>query len=312
MSQLALFTAPKPFTDPHIQVIQDNAIHSWKALGDAVEIWLVGDEAGVAQAASEQKVGYIPEVERNSSGTPRIDSIFSLVRQHSQAPFLCYVNADILLFPDFLTSLETISRQFERFLVIGQRRDAPITTPLPIQPGWEKEFLAITLKTAKLHRAAGSDYFIFPRTEFVDIPPFAVGRAGWDNWMIYKGRCDHLAVIDATASIQVIHQNHDFSHFSDGRIHRLQPESAENLSLAGGRSTVYTIYDSNYQMIDGKAERIRLNRWKLIREISIFPAVTLHWHWLAHVTFVLFNPRRAIRDWRQRQALLKERGKLEK
>ena len=30
---LTLFTAPKPFTNPHIALIQRNAIRSWMALG---------------------------------------------------------------------------------------------------------------------------------------------------------------------------------------------------------------------------------------------------------------------------------------
>ena len=33
MSFLTIFTAPKPFTDPHINLIQRNALRSWLALG---------------------------------------------------------------------------------------------------------------------------------------------------------------------------------------------------------------------------------------------------------------------------------------
>ena len=299
MSQLAIFTAPKPFTNPHIRTIQRNAIRSWKALGDTVEVWLVGDEDGVAQTAEKFGVGYIPDVQRNSSGTPRIDSIFNMVREKSSAPYMCYVNADILLFPDLLQTLERVRSNFERFLLIGQRWDTSITTELVINPGWHTEFIPRIMETAVLHTAVGSDYFVFPRDEYKDIPAFAVGRAGWDNWMIYKGRVEQIAVIDATSAITVIHQNHDFSHFPDGKIHRLQPESVENLDLAGGRHTVFTLYDANYKINNEKVPRIRLNRWKLMREISIFPSVTLHWPWLARITYVLFNPRRAARDWRQ-------------
>ena len=42
MSLLTLFSAPKPFTDPHIALIQYNAIQSWTLLPD-VEIILLGD-----------------------------------------------------------------------------------------------------------------------------------------------------------------------------------------------------------------------------------------------------------------------------
>lgn len=298
MNQLAIFTAPKPFTNPHIRTIQRNAIRSWKALGEAVEVWLVGNEEGVAETAQEFGVGYIPDVKRNNSGTPRIDSIFNIVREKSNTPYLCYVNADILLFPDLLQTLEKVREQYQRFLLIGQRWDASITTELAITPGWHEEFIPGIMKTAVLHTAVGSDYFVFPRGEYEDIPAFAVGRAGWDNWMIYKGRVEQIAVIDSSNAITVIHQNHDFSHFPNGKIHRMQPESVDNLDLAGGRHTVFSLYDSNYKINNGNIERIRLNRWKLAREISIFPSVTLHWPWLARITYAFFNPRRSLRDWR--------------
>lgn len=289
MTRLAIFSSPKPFINPHIAIIQRNAVNSWKMLGEEVEVWLVGDDEGVEQTARELGVGFISDVLRNDSGTPRIDSIFDCVRNRSEAQLMCYVNADILLFPDFLKAVETVQSNLDRFLLIGRRWDAPVADPLDIKPGWHEQFLPQTLKTAKLHRAAGSDYFVFPRSLYTDIPAFAVGRAGWDNWMIYHGRCEHMAVIDATDAITVIHQNHDFSHFVDGKIHRLQPESAENLKLAGGRYAMFTIHDVNFKLVGGELKHVRLNSWKLVREISIFPAVTLKWKWLARAFYVIFN-----------------------
>ncbi|HPD62561.1 MAG TPA: hypothetical protein PKZ26_04730 [Anaerolineaceae bacterium] len=305
MTSVAFFTAPKPFTNAHIRIIQRNAIQSWKSLGRQVEVWLVGDEPGVEQNARELQVGYIPGVARNSFGTPRIDSIFYLVREQSQAEYLCYVNADILVFPDMLRALEEVRARVDRFLIIGRRWDAAVTETLDIKEGWHQQFQAAALVTAKLHRAAGSDYFLFPRNEFIDIPGFAVGRAGWDNWMIYKARYEHMAVVDATGAIKVIHQNHDFSHFADGKIHRLQPESAENMRLAGGRYTVFTIHDANYQLDNDGLQRVRLNRWKLLREFVIFPAVTLHCSWLAKVVYAIFNPKRLFKDRRQAKEALR-------
>ena len=46
MPFLTVFTAPKPFTNPRINIIQKNAIQSWMRLKD-VEIILIGDEAGI-------------------------------------------------------------------------------------------------------------------------------------------------------------------------------------------------------------------------------------------------------------------------
>jgi len=52
MPLITFFSAPKPFTNPHIAMIQRNAIRSWTLLKD-VEIILLGDEIGLAEFAKE-------------------------------------------------------------------------------------------------------------------------------------------------------------------------------------------------------------------------------------------------------------------
>ena len=80
MSLITLFSAPKPFTDPHIATIQRNAIKSWTLLPD-VDVILLGDEEGLAEAADELGVKHIPDVARSESGTPLISSMFHLARE---------------------------------------------------------------------------------------------------------------------------------------------------------------------------------------------------------------------------------------
>ena len=112
---LTIFTAPKPFTDPHIAVIQRNAIQSWMHLGQGVEVILVGDETGMAEVAGEYGLTHLPDVEANEWGTPLVSSIFGLARQASESHLLAYVNADILLMPDFLDVSQQVAAQAERF-----------------------------------------------------------------------------------------------------------------------------------------------------------------------------------------------------
>ncbi len=57
-----------------------------------------------------------------------------------------------------------------------------------------------------LHSRTGSDYFIFPRACFKDIPDFTVGRAGWDNWMIYQARRQGWDAVDCSEDLDIIHQ----------------------------------------------------------------------------------------------------------
>ena len=102
MALLTLFTTPKPFKDPHIVTIQRNALQSWKALDEDVEIVLVGDEHGMPEIAEEFGLIHRPEARINEQGTPLISSIFDLGRAENSSPYLAYVNTDIILFPDFI------------------------------------------------------------------------------------------------------------------------------------------------------------------------------------------------------------------
>ena len=107
MSLITLFSALKPFTDPRIAVSQRNAVQSWKRLGD-VDVLLLGDEAGIAEAAKEIGVRHLPQVARNQNGTPLISSMFEVVRKNSSSPLLCIINADMVLAPDFFQAANEV------------------------------------------------------------------------------------------------------------------------------------------------------------------------------------------------------------
>jgi len=223
MADLTIFSAPKPFTNPHIALIQRNAIQSWRNLGDQVEVILLGDEPGLAEASAELGVKHIREVARTPGGTPLVSSMFDLARQNSASPLLACVNADILLMPDFVQEALQAARRSEKFLIVGQRYDLDVREPREFTAGWPEYLRKRGLFEGRLHKATGSDYFIFPRSCFEDMPTFAIGRAGWDNWMIYSGRRNGWPVVDGTPSIMIIHQSHDYSHLPGGQPHYRHP-----------------------------------------------------------------------------------------
>ena len=139
VSHLTIFSAPKPFTDPHINIIQRNAIQSWQNLGEDVEVILVGDEIGLAEVAAEYDVTHLPDVERNDWGTPLVSSIFELARNACDSRLLTYVNADILLLPNFVDQAQLVASQADKFLVVGQRWDLDITTALDFTANWDQQ-----------------------------------------------------------------------------------------------------------------------------------------------------------------------------
>ncbi|MEW5828274.1 MAG: hypothetical protein AB1846_05230 [Chloroflexota bacterium] len=287
MSLITVFSAPKPFTDPHVATIQRNAIRSWTLLPD-VEVILFGDEEGLASAAREFNVKHIPDVARNTHNTPLVSSMFDLAREHSHSLLLAIVNADIILLPDFVEAARKVSAQRKSFVLLGQRWDLDVTEPLDFSEGWQERLRNTLHATAHLHRPAGSDYFLFPLTTYHLLPAFAIGRAGWDNWMIYHARKSRFPAIDATHDVTIIHQNHDYRHLPGGQPHYDHPETDENVRLAGGRAvTRFTLLDADRRLVEGRIRPQPLTGERLLRRVIFFPLLAfgstrltdLFWRW---------------------------------
>jgi len=275
MTLITLFSAPKPFTDPHIAMIQRNALKSWTLLPD-VEVILLGEETGLAEAARELGTRHIPNVKCNDNGTPLISSMFQLARENSNSDLLCIINADMILLPDFVEaamgsrSLFLEKRQ-QKFVLLSQRWDLDITQPIEFTEGWQNRLRSTVHGQGSLHRPAGSDYFLFSKSCYTDVPDFTIGRAGWDNWMIYKARKEGWTVIDCTPSVMIVHQNHDYSHLPGGKPHYEHPDTNENIRLAGGQANIrYTILDATHRLLDGKLVRPKMTSLRLMRKVELF------------------------------------------
>jgi hypothetical protein len=299
MKKLTIFTAPKPFTNEHINRIQRNAIRSWLALGDQIEVILIGEEAGMASVSEEYGVRYFPEVARNSSGTPLVNDIFAIARQYASADMLCYVNADVILTPDILLAMMITAAKWDKFLIVGQRWDLDVQQSLEFPENWVEEIQKDVKKRGRLHPVGGSDYFLFPKNCFKHMPPFAIGRAGWDNWMFYQARRKNWPLVDASQSVMIVHQDHDYGHLPQGQPHYRLPETFENVKLAGGPRTIFNLLDADYQLTPSKLQETPLTWKKFWREVEIFPLIVLHATWLAQISFFILHPQRGYRELRQ-------------
>jgi hypothetical protein len=270
MSLITLFSAPKPFTDSHIATIQRNAIKSWTLLPD-VEVLLIGSEQGMAEVANEFGVRHLPDVKCSQSGTPLISSMFQLARENSHSDLLCIINADMLLMPDFVEAAEQVQKQKTKFVLLSQRWDLDVTQPLDFSEGWQNRLRTTIHAQGQLHRPAGSDFFLFPLSSYLNVPDFAIGRAGWDNWMIYRARQENWPVIDCTPSVMIVHQNHDYRHLPGGKSHYTHPETNENIRLAGGPAVVrYTILDATHRLKNGQLVRPAFSWERFWRKVELF------------------------------------------
>jgi hypothetical protein len=269
VSLLTIFSAPKPFLDPRIDLIQRNAIGSWRRLGN-VQVMLMGNDEGVAKAARETGAIHVGDVETNDRGTPLISSMVRAARERGNGELLCIINADMVLMEDFVNAAVRVKALEEEFVLLSRRWDLAIDDRLTFENGWQEQLRAKVRGSGSLHRPAGSDFFVFPRQCYSRIPDFAVGRAGWDNWMIYQARRQRWPVVDATPALMIIHQNHDYSHLPDGKPHYAVPETEENVRLAGGVAAIrYTILDATHVLKDGRLVRPPPSFARLMRGVEL-------------------------------------------
>jgi hypothetical protein len=267
MAFLTIFTAPKPFTNPHIAVIQRNAVRAWSLLPD-VDVILIGNEDGIPEAAQELGVGNVPEVRRDEKGIPLVNAVMEIGHKYSESPILCYANADMILMSDMVRAAREVSEQASDFLVVGQRWDLEQNTPLNFDDDWESRLRLDVAERGRFYSPWGIDYFIFPRHLYTRVPDFTIGRPAWDNWMVYRASTDFGMAIDASREVLVVHQNHDYSHLPGNKPPYGSEVARSNLAKAGGRKHVYNILDTNRELGGGRIRRPQVRLVRLLRRLE--------------------------------------------
>jgi hypothetical protein len=267
MTFMTIFTAPKPFTNPHINIIQRNAIQSWMHLQD-VSVLLIGDEPGIAETAREFGIQHVPDVARDDKGVPTVKSVMAQGHAFTQSPLLCYANADMVLMSDLVQAARQVAAQRTEFLMIGQRWDLDLPEPVDFSADWEGHLRGEVVKQGEFYTPWGIDYFVFPRHLYTDVPNFTIGRPAWDNWMVFNASRSWGAAVDATRSVTVIHQTHDYSHLPGNKPPYGSEVAKRNLALAGGRKCVYHVLDTDLELIAGKVRRPRFHPARFFRRLE--------------------------------------------
>lgn len=242
---LTIFATPKPFGDPHIATIQRNAVTSWTKLGPECDLLLLGDDPGTAELARELSVRHFPKVERNSFGTPLVRSLFTVAGSSSGNDILAYVNSDVILMSDFVEAVRKLASE-PRFLMVGLRWDLNVNEPIDFEASdWEDRLRMRLTSAGRVNETlGGSDFFVFRKGMWGDIPPLALGRYVWDNWLIYGARALGIPVIDATPVVTAVHQDHDYGHHPEGRDGiAFSRETWMDVQAAGGPSHLCTLFD---------------------------------------------------------------------
>jgi hypothetical protein len=281
-----LFAVPKPF-EGHIGTIQQNAIRSWARIYPPCQIVLLGDEFGVREMAEEVEAIHQPVLACNEYGTPLVGDIFQRATSVAEGELLCYVNADIILLPDLAQALARIQEYRRPFLLVGRRTDLDLETVLDFHPGWTERMVEQADLQGTMHAPTGIDYFAFRNGLFGDIPPFALGRTIWDNWLLFEARRRGGRLIDATAVVLAIHQNHDYGAAGKNGIWN-GPEARMNRAFAGPPEHGLTIADATHKLT-AKGLRSTLFDPPFRRKVETGSAVHPRWRWCFRLILKLMD-----------------------
>jgi hypothetical protein len=180
---------------------------------------LFGDDEGAADTARDLGIRHEPHVERSEYGAKRLDYMFTTARAIARHEILCYINCDIILIEDFCCAIERIRTAHQQFLMVGRRWDVDISRPWEFRrPNWQARLRGIVREGGRQRSPEWIDYFAFTRGLYgSSIPPFVVGRVHWDHWLVWKALDLKARVVDVSAVVMAVHQNHDYSYHGQGK-----------------------------------------------------------------------------------------------
>jgi hypothetical protein len=180
---------------------------------------------------------------------------------------------------DFMQAIQRVVDQKSRFLLVGHRWNLDVKEVLEFTLDWEEKLQSQVQQFATLAGASAIDFFVFPRGLLGQIPPFAVGRPAWDNWMLYRARSLSVPLIDATPVVMAVHQNHDYAHHPHGDL-RKGDELVANVKLAGSAALTFSLVDATHLLTPRKL-RLAYDLDHLVRHCETlpmcYPRLPLRW-----------------------------------
>jgi len=212
------------------------------------------DDEGVGWAARLLGCRHVPNIERNSYGTPLITNAFAVAQKISTTDVICFVNADIVLMQDFVTSLSIASCKFDRFLMVGRRWDLPHGTSIKFFPGWQQSLRKVVHSRGNRHAVGSSDYFGLRKGLYREMPPLAVGRHGCDNYLISRAVNIGANVVDATLDVMAVHQD---AAISARRYSNKEDDSNRDIYMSNRRGVVGTMADAHWKLEEGDIRGVR-------------------------------------------------------
>lgn len=212
---LHFFCFPKIWT-AEFASIQQASIQSLLELQHPnfeIFVTILGDEKGNNDVVNNfSRVNHISDgIMHNKFGTPLVDSIFSVINQHTfPGDIVCYINADIVVSNDLLNTINAFINSFqvcdEGWLLVGKRTNLD-----NLQHNAHAMSVNQIRQEARErgvdHGWSGIDYFVFSAHTFLFVYPFALGKFVWDQWLVGNVFRRGLTVVDCSSTVLAVHLN---------------------------------------------------------------------------------------------------------
>lgn len=232
---ITIFSLPRPFVG-EFDVVQYNAITSWRLGQPDSEIILFGNEIGTHQMTHKVNARQHPDIRVNEFGTPYINEIFARAQEVSRFNVLCYVNSDIIFLGDIKSTIQRVQTKFKQFVLVTRRYDLKLQKKQDFSGNWQEMIETKLVQRGKKHQPGAIDSFIFTKGVYPanDFPPFLLGRQLWDGWLVWKAMKKNIPVVEITSAVTLIHQHHTRTEDSLD-LNRLTQEKFTNRNLFKGK-----------------------------------------------------------------------------
>jgi len=166
---------------------------------------------GVAFITLGTNVADSDGIETSPHNVPTVRSLFqTAIAKYPHADTYTYVNSDIAVDSTFVATADAVAKAAregilrQRFLVVGRRTNVNWSLDKKVT---DETFLA-HFKAGQLFWDTAEDYFMVSASSFKwdSIPPFIVGKIGYDNWLVGAAGLDaETDVVDATETLRAMH-----------------------------------------------------------------------------------------------------------
>ena len=245
--------------NPEKEYLIENTFKVWSSLKPQVlpVFFYTADNSSLIELARRYRIDVYP-CPKISDGKPSscvLPAMIENLIQNYDALYYGYANGDILFDQNLATSLIAVSRssyasRFKNtFLLVGKRSNLQVTKSTIINDSSDIQNLK---SSAKLFTGYAVDYFISPKRGFPwsQLLPVAVGRLGYDNYLVGSTLLKGMVVIDLTKTVPAIHQTATEGNFAGQR------------NALSGKAVNYRLIGRDFDYATGRVDCAQLvTKW---------------------------------------------------